>query len=171
MWLSLVMRFWKLLAGALVILAAGWFLHHRGYESGFAASEAKWQPLFAAAEKARDVANEKARRKEEDSIQLAQMAEAEHAKTVASLNLRAADAERSNLSLVRQLAARSRCGGLPKASGPTAIPDDATAGGERLAGAAGRFTDLARRCESDARQLAELQEWVTGQLGILRAAR
>ena len=170
-WLDLLRRFWKPLAGAALLIGSGWYLHHAGYESGHAASEAHWQPLFAQAERARDAANLAAHQKEADSTRLSQTAEAEHAKTVASLNLRAADAERSNLSLVRQLAARSRCSAVREASGPAAVPDAAPASDERLAGAADRFTDLARRCESDARQLAELQGWVTGQLGILRAER
>lgn len=165
--LALLARFWKPLAGAALILAAVLYTHHAGYKSGHAASEAHWQQLFADAEKARDAANEKARRKEEDSKAISDRSEKLHAETIASLNLRAADVQRDNRNLVRELAARSRCGAVREASGPAPVPDAAAASDERFTGAADRFTDLARRCEADARTLAELQGWVTDQLVIL----
>lgn len=167
-WLDILRRFWPYLAGLALITGAWMWAHHSGYESGYAASEAHWQPLFATAERERDAANADARRKEASSKALSQTVEAEHAKTVASLNLRAADAERSNLSLVRELAARSRCGAVREASGSPAKPDATAQGDERLDRAAAGFTDLARRCESDAHQLAELQGWVRAQIVILR---
>src|SRR4051812_28872032 len=92
-WLALLARFLKPLAASALLIGLGWYIHHAGYVSGHAASEAHWQPLFAQAERARDAANLVAHQKEVDSKALSQTAEAEHAKTVASLNLRAADAD------------------------------------------------------------------------------
>ena len=167
MWSAMLVRFWKPLVGAALLIGSGWYLHHAGYESGHAASEAHWQPLFAQAERARDAANLAARQKEADSTRLSQTAEAEHAKTVASLNLRAADAEHRYASLLRQHSAGSRCGAVPKDGGAAGDPDAAGASSQLIDRTSRDFAALARRCESDAAALTDLQEWVRGQRAIL----
>jgi len=157
---GVLLRFWPYLAGAALVIGASWFLHHRGFESGYAASEAKWQPLFAAAEKARDAANEKARHKEEDSIQLSRMAEAEHEKSVASLTLRAADADKRIRALGVRLAAASACRvEVSSAPGSSAEPDAASAGIARADRAGASISDTGRRCELDASALAAWQQF------------
>jgi len=166
--LPLLLKFWKPLAGAALLIGSGLWVHHAGYESGHAASEAHWQPLFAEAERARDAANLVARQKEESSIRLTQTAEAEHAKTVASLNLRAADAERRYASLLRQHSAGRGCVAVPKDGGPAGEPDAAGASSQLIDRTSRDFAALARRCESDAAALTDLQEWVRGQIQILR---
>lgn len=166
MWLGLLGRFWPWLAGAVALIGLALYINHAGYKSGYAASEAHWQPLFAAATLARDEANARAAVQEARSKAQSDQSEKEHAESLASLALRADAAERSNRSLVRELAARARSGAVSQASGPASVADATTASDERLAGAADRFTDLARRCEADAATLAELQRWVTGQRSI-----
>ncbi len=167
-WLDLLRRLWPYLAGLALIIGGGLYLHHRWYQAGYAASEAHWKPAFEAAQRALTAANERARRMEADSIALSQKVQAEHEKAVASLASRAADAESANRSLVRQLAARSRCVAVPAAGGAAPEPDAASAGDPIADRAAADLTELARRGESDARTLSELQGWIRGQLAILR---
>lgn len=159
MWVTLLARFWPHLLAAAAIIGAGVYLHHRGYESGFAASEAKWQPLFAAAEKARDAANEKARRKEEDSIQLARMAEDEYEKSVASLTLRAADADKRIRALSVRVAASACRVEVSPTAGTAAVPDAAAASLARADGAGASISDTGRRCELDSAALAGWQRF------------
>jgi hypothetical protein len=109
------------------------------------------------------MADAKARRKETDSIQLAQIAEAEHAKTVASLNLRAADADKRIRALSVRLAAASTCGvEMSSASGAAAEPDAASASAERAERGGASLSDTARRCELDAAAKLEWQRFYTG---------
>lgn len=163
---ALVLRFWKPIIGAALLIGAVWFLHHRGYESGYAASEAKWQERFAAAERARDEANAAARQKEADSKALSQTAEAEYAKTVASLNLRAADAERRYASILRQHSAGSGSCAVSQDGGATSGADATRASSELIDRASRDFASLARRCESDSAALTSLQEWVRSQQAL-----
>lgn len=166
--LPLLLRFWPYLAGAAIIIGAGLWIDHHGYESGFAASEANWKPRFDAAERARDTANARADALQLASKHLSDEYESRHAQTVASLTARAADAEQRTAGLVRQLSARARCSTLPQASGSPAVPD-ATAASDPVADRASKdLVELARRCESDAHTLAELQGWVMEQRAILQ---
>lgn len=168
MWIGLLGRFWPHLLIAAAIIGAGAYLRHSGYESGYAASEVQWRERFAAAERLRAEANEKARQTEADSIALTQTAEAEHAKTLASINLRAADAEHRYASLLRQHSTGSRSCAVRQDGG--AAPDaDATRASSELIDRTSRdFSALARRCESDAAALTELQRWVTEQRAIFQ---
>lgn len=162
MWMGLLSRVWPYLAGAALLIGAGLYLRHTGYESGYAASEAKWQTLFAAAEKARDAANEKARRKEEDSTRISQTAEAEHAKTVASLTLRAADADKRIRALGLRIAAASACRvEVSTAPGSAAQPDGATESEQRASEAGGRVAAAGADCELDAAAKVEWQRFYT----------
>lgn len=165
---TLLLRFWKPLAGlALLICAYGW-AHHAGFESGRAVERADWQPRFAAAERARDEANAAAHRTEELSSQISQTAEAEHAKTVASLNLRAADAERRYADILRKHSASSRCGAVPQDGGAAGNPDATRASSELIDRTSKDFGSLARRCESDSAALTSLQEWIKAQQALLK---
>ena len=162
MWAGLLLRFWPYLAGAALIIGAGWYLHHAGFESGYAASEAKWRPLFAAAERARDAANEKARRKEEDSSALSAQTEKQHAETLVSLQSRAADADKRLRALSVRLATASSCRvSMPETSGTSSVPDAAAPSAERAERAGASISDTGRRCEIDASTLAEWQRFYT----------
>lgn len=162
-------KLWPYPLGAAVILGAAWWIHHRGYESGFAASEAKWQPRFDAAERELTAANEKARRKEEDSKALSEQSEKQHAEKLASLNLRIDAAERRYASLLRQHSASASCGAV-RQDGGAPRDADATGPSSELIDRTGRdFAALARRCEADAAALTDLQEWVRGQRAILNS--
>jgi hypothetical protein len=169
MWSAMLVRFWKPLAGAVLLIGLALWAHHAGYESGHAASEAHWRPLFAQAERARDAANLAARQKEESSIRLTQNAEAEHEKVVASLNLRAADADQRIRAIGLRLAAASarRCE-VSAIPGATAVPDAASTGVARADGAGASISDTGRRCELDAATLAGLQRWIIGQRAIFQ---
>jgi len=171
MWLSLLSRFWPYLAGAALIIGAALYLHHRGYESGYAASEALWQPRFAQAERARDMANEKARRKEEDSTALSAQTEKQHAETLVSLQARASDADKRLRALSVRLAAAStrRCA-MPETAGTPAVTDAATASAERAERAGASISDTGRRCELDAATLTEWQRFYSGVRSISNRA-
>jgi len=163
--MTFLLRFWPYIAGALLIVAAGWYLHHTGYESGRAASEAHWKPLFDAAKVEYVKAEARADMQEAQSRTLSAKWEAEHAEQVASLTLRADAAQRTNVGLVRQLTAARRCpmpengGAADKSDDPSRIPELAERVGSDL-------TSLARRCESDAAKLTILQGWVRDQLAL-----
>lgn len=168
--LPLLLRFWPYLAGiALIIGAYGW-AHHAGYESGYAASEAKWQPAFAKAERERDAANARTRTMEESSTHITQSIEAEHADKISSLNLRVADADQRIRALGMRLAAASahRCD-VPEVSGATAVPDATTESVQRASEAGGRIARVGADCEADALSLTDLQRWVTEQHGIFNS--
>jgi hypothetical protein len=162
MWLSLLARFWKPLLGALVVLSVLWMAFNHGRQ----VERAEWEPKFAAAERAKAEADARAEAKEGLARRLAAESDTRYADTIFRLNERAADTGRDIRQLVR-LITSARGQQVPADGAPAGSPDAATAGDERLAGAADRFTDLARRCESDAQQLAELQRYVTGQLTAL----
>jgi len=168
MWLSLLSRFGPYLVALAALSGAAWWLHHQGYESGYAASEAKWQPRFDAAERAKAVADEMARRKEAYSTALSQKVEAEHEKAVASLNLRAADADKRLRALSLRLATASarRCE-VPPIPGAALQPDAAAEVIRRAEDAGGRISSVGAACESDAATLAALQRWVTEQRAII----
>lgn len=167
MWAGLLLRFWPYLAGAALLIGGGLWLHHRGYESGYAASEGKWRPLFSAAEKARDAANEMARRKEEDSKALSEQIERQYGETMASLNLRAADADQRLRALsVRLATARSGCSQVPAAAGTPAVPDGAPTGSERAERAGASIAGTGKRCELDAAKVIALQRYVIGLRSI-----
>jgi hypothetical protein len=154
--------------GAVVVIGSDWYFHHAGFNSGYAASEAQWQPRFAEAERARDAANAKARQQETESAALTQKTEADHEKAIASLNLRAADAEQRIRALgVRLAAASTRRCEVPAISGAAAVPDAAPASAERAERAAASIGDTGRRCEADAVTLAALQRWLSEQRAIL----
>jgi hypothetical protein len=167
MW-ALLLRFWKPLAAVALVIGAALILHHRGYESGYAAAEARWQGRFAAAERAREAADEKAHRKEADSSLLTQKVDAEHEKAVASLTSRAIAADQRIRDLsVRLAAASARRGEVCPAPGASGKPDSATASVERAQRAGASISDVGRRCELDALSLAALQRWVTEQRAII----
>lgn len=170
MGLSLLARLWPYLAGATLVIGAGWYLHHSGVESGRALERADWQPRFEAAKEAADKANAAADAKEDLARKLAIESDTRYARTIMDLNSRAADTSRSITQLVRQLAARAGGGQVPEAGGPTAGTDAAPSGDPRIDGAAASIGDTGRRCEQDAAQLAELQRFVTEQNTIVGSA-
>lgn len=166
-WLAVLKRFWLPLVAAGAVIGAGWYLHHRGYESGYAASEKRWQAAFAKAAAERDAANAKALRQETESTLLSDQIGKQHAEQMASLNLRAADADKRIRALSVRLAAASSCRvEVPAVSGTSAEPDDATEGVRRAAEAGGRIAAVGTDCEADAARLAALQRWITEQRAI-----
>src|SRR6185295_18175217 len=132
MWLGILSRAWPYLAGAIALIGLAIYLNQTGYRSGYAASEAHWQPLFEAAARERDEANARASVLEARSTALSAESEKQHAESMAALQARASDAERTNRNLVRQFAARSRCGAVPEASGTPTVPDAGSASDEHL---------------------------------------
>jgi hypothetical protein len=169
--LALLARFWKPLACLALVIGAWALAHHQGYESGYAASEAKWQPAFAAAERARDAANAVARQKEASSTALSQQAEVDHEKAVASLTLRAHDADERIRDLVRQLAASASRGRVPTLSGPATVITGPAESDQRASEAGGSIARTGADCEADAITLAGLQRWVTEQRAIANVSQ
>ena len=165
--LPLLRKFWPHLLAVGAIIAVGLWLRHAGYESGYAASEAKWHPLFEAAERELAAANARTETKEAASKVLSEQIEKQHAETMASLNLRASAADRRIRDLsVRLAAAHSRSCPLPAVPGTTSVPDAAAEVERRAEEAGGRISSVGAACESDAATLAELQRWVTEQRAI-----
>jgi hypothetical protein len=169
---TLLLKLWPYLAGLALLSGGALWLHHSGYESGHAASEASWTQRFAEAERARDAANLAARNKEADSNRLTQMAEAEYAATLQTLHETSAAADQRIRALSVRIAAASasRCN-VPALPGAPAVPDAAAASTARADGAGSRISDTGRRCERDAITLANLQAWLRGQQAILRSAQ
>ena len=169
MWLLLLRRFWPYVAASAALIGSGWYLHHTGYGSGYAASEAQWQARFAEAERARDAANAKAHQQEIESTALTQKAETDHEKAVESLTLRAADADQRIRALGVRLAAAASAGrcAVPPVSGASPVADAAPASTERAERAGASISDTGRRCEADAIALGALQRWLTEQRAVL----
>lgn len=168
MWMTLLARFWKPLAGALLILAALWWIYHHGFSAGYAKSEASWKPRFEAAERERDAANAKADAREQLARQLSRESDERYARLISDNNTRALDTQRDITRLVRFITARASGRTMPETSGSAGSPDAATSGDPRIDGAAASIGDTGRRCEADAIQLAELQRYVTEQLAVMR---
>ena len=167
MWLALIRRFWPL-AVVILLIGAGLYYGHTRYESGYAASEAIRLAEHLAAERALAAANEKARRTEADSKALSDQSERQHAETIASLNLRAADAERRYASILREHPANSGSCAVPKDGGAASDPDATRASSELIDRTSRDFAALARRCEADAAALSQLQEWIRDQQALLK---
>lgn len=166
MW-TLALRFWPHLLALGAIIGLGWYIHHSGYEAGYAASESQWKPRFEAADRARTAANARATALETASKALSEQYEARHAETLQTLTVRAANSQRRIDGLVRELAARpGRCP-MPEAGRSTPLPDEPSTGDQFLASAGVDLTEIARRCESDAAQLAALQAWIRDQFALL----
>lgn len=161
MWLGLLARFWKPLAGILIAAVVVGLI----YRQGRLAERAVWEPKFAAAEKAKAEADARAEAKESLARRLSAESDTRYADTIFRLNERAVDASRDIRQLVRLISASrqqvSADGTAPRG------PDANSAGDGRLETVGVDLAELARRCESDAHQLAELQRYVSGQLAAL----
>jgi hypothetical protein len=162
MW-PVILRFWKPLLGALLVLAILWV----AYSHGRKAERAEWEPRFAAAERAKAAADARAEAKEELAKRLSAESDTRYADTIFRLNERAIDTQRGIDRIVRELAARAGGGEVPADPAATRSTDAASTGDERLERAAAGFGDLARRCEADALRLVEFQRWVTEQRAAL----
>ena len=168
-WLDLLRRFWPYLAGVALILGVGGYLHHTGYESGYAASEAKWQPLFAAAERELAAANARTEKTEADSKALSSESQRRIDETSKALHARADDYDNRLRSLsVRLAAARASCQSVPAVPNSPASPDGATESEQRAAEIGSRVAGIGADCESDSARLAEWQRWYTEQQAVMR---
>jgi len=171
MWFGLLARFWPYLAGAALILCAGLYLHHRGYESGFAASEGKWQPRFAKAERELDAANARTRMTEAESNLASAESQRRIDETQKLLDVRTADYDGRLRSLSVRLSAASanRCE-VPAVPGSSAEAAGASESDQRAAEVGSRIAGIGADCESDAARLAEWQRWYTEQRTIFSEA-
>lgn len=166
--MTFILRFWPYILASVVVLGIGVWVNRLGYESGYNASEAKWQKQLAISNKALADANERTRLQEEASRAITQKAEAEYAQTLASLNTRAADADKRIRALSVRVAASntSRCelpktpDSQPRDAGPTEV--------ERRADAAGSsISAVGRDCEDDAARLEFWTRWYQAQAAAL----
>lgn len=167
--MTLLLRLWPYLAGAALFIGGAAYLNHRGYAAGYAASEAKWQPLWKAADIARAEANARAATQEAQSKILTAAREKEYDEVVASIALRADAADGRVRDLMRQLST-THPGGcqLPQTGGTPANPDAASSFNERSERAGSDLVALARRCEEDAAALTSLQKWIREQLALFQ---
>lgn len=167
-WLGLLKRFWPYVA---VALAAAFILggtYRTAYKAGQREREAHWQPLFAAADKARAEANARTANLEAASKALTATTEARYVETLQSLEARAADADVRVGKLMRQLATRPRSCEVSAVPGPAAVPDDSSEVQQRADAIGSRIVGIGRDCEADAAQLATLQRWIEDQRAILK---
>jgi hypothetical protein len=166
--IPILLRFWKPIAGAAVILLVLFGAYRWAYGRGVEATEGHYQSLLTAAEMAKARAEERTRTIEATAQSLTLESEARHAETIAALNGRAADADRRLRALGVRLSARRNCGEVSAIPGTTAESDATAAGDERAAGAGSAIADTGRRCESDAAQLASLQQWIRSQQALMQ---
>lgn len=166
--LPLLLRFWPYLAGAALVIAAYGWAHHAGYESGYAASEAKWQPKFAAAERERDAANARTQMKEAESTHAVAESQRRIDETQKALHDRLADADSRLRALsLRYTAASARRCEMPQAPGASPIPDATARSNERAERAGASIAATGGRCERDAARLAEALRIYTEQRAII----
>lgn len=162
MWLILLRRFWPYLAIGAVLAFIGW----RIYSAGEAAADARWQPRFEAAERAKAAADARAEAKEQLAKRLSVESDRRYADTIFRLNERAADAQHDIRQLVRLIASTSRQQ-VPTNPGTTGSPDAAAPIDSSTDSIGDSIAGVGRDCEADSAQLAELQRWVIDQRAAL----
>lgn len=169
MW-TLLLKFWKPALGGLIGLWAIWFLHHRGYESGFAASEVKWQARFEAAERALAVANARTEKAEALSNQAVENSQRRIDETLQALHARTVDYDGRLRSLSVRLSAagahRCEAASLPRSSPELAGPTESE---QRAAEVGASLTRIGSDCEADSLRLREWQRWFTEQRAIFES--
>lgn len=169
-WLGLIKRFWPYIAfafGAALILGG---IYRTAYKAGQREREAHYQPLFAAADKARAAADARTASLEASSKALTATTEARYAETLQSLETRAADADVRVGKLMRQLATRPRSCEVSAIPGAAPEPDDSSEVLQRADAIGARLVGVGRDCEADAAQLATLQRWIEDQRAILSSS-
>jgi hypothetical protein len=167
MWLGLLARFWPILAGAMALIGAALWVNHAGYKSGYAASEAHWQPLFSAAAIARDEANARAALLEAASTAQTRELEKQYAEALSSLTLRSAGANRRIHDLSMRIAAASACREPVSGVAGSVTGDADAAERESRATAAGdSITGTGTDCEADAARVEFWTNWYREQRAI-----
>jgi len=164
-WLLHLYRFWPLyVAAALALTGAGLYVHHSIYESGYAASEAKWQPLFAKAERELAAANARTKAKETESTLAVAESQRRIDETNEALRVRSADYDSRLRSIsMRYAAARASCQQVPAVPGGPSEASGTTESEQRAAEIGSAIARVGADCESDAARLAEWQRWYTEQ--------
>jgi hypothetical protein len=167
-WLALLKRFWLPLTVAVALIGGVAYFGHTRYESGYAASEAKWQPAFDAAERELAAANDRTRMKESQSTRSAEDSQRRIDETRKTLLARTADYDSRLRALSMRLAAATASSrDVPTPSRGAASPDAATESSQRAAEVGSRIGGIGADCESDAARLAEWQRFYTEQRDIL----
>ena len=141
-------------------------VHHRGFVGGQNEREAHCAPLLQAARDAKDAANLRAAQQETNAQKITTDSETDHAllaqvivTSVGAANARIADVLRERAA--RQPAAcREPLRAVP---GIADEPAGAAAGDERDQRFSASVSDVGGRCQHDATQVTEFQQWVARQ--------
>lgn len=162
----------KLIAGtilAIVLFGALKYYGHIHEKVGEAKRDAFWQPKFDEAERLRHIAEARTAVLESTAKTITTDIEARHADTIKRLADRASTAERSLTSSLRRLASCSGGRQLPALPGAPADPDGAAQSDEHLGQIAAGLRAAGADCESDAAQLASLQDWIKRQAALMNS--
>lgn len=153
-----------LVAAAVLIGVGVTVVHHRGYVAGQDERTAYYAPLIQAANAAKDAANARADRIDQGAQAITRQSEADHALLTQTLTDRVTAANARIAAILRQRAASDAAAGrceLPTVPGLTTGAPGAGAGDGRDQLFSDSISDVGRRCEHDAREVAEFQLWYT----------
>lgn len=142
-------------------------IHHRGFLAGQAEREAYYAPLLQAARDAKDAADARAFAAEEAALKINSDSEKDHALLAQALADRAADADRRIDAVLRErraaLAAAAHCESVPAIPAAADESTGSAASLDRDRRFSDRISDVGRRCEHDAAEVAEFQRWYEQQ--------
>jgi len=165
--LPLALKFWKPLAGVLIVGLVLLAAYHWSYERGVEATEGHYKPLILAAALAKARAEERTRTLETASERLTAEQEARHAEALKAIDSRAADYQRRYAHLLRQYNANRNGGQMPAVPGSPSLAPESTGSDERIERASASLSDTARRCERDAERLAGWVSWYRKQAALM----
>lgn len=165
------LRYWKLGAAvvvALFLVGAILSFGHERYEAGKTAERARWQARFDQAQQDLVEANARVQTLEAAQIAISD----DYARRFDESNQiradRAAAADARIRQLLRDLAARARDREMCAVPITAPEPDEPAPVVERIERAGERFGRIGAGCESDARTLNLLQQWVRAQTALMK---
>jgi hypothetical protein len=154
---------------AVVAALIGWGIttvHHRGYVAGQNEREAYYAPLLKAAHDAKDAADARADRAEKAAGEINAQSEKDHALFAQTLRDRVDTANARMAAVMRERSAADRAARrcqVPAVAGSADQPAGAAASDERDRRFSNSVSDVGRRCEHDAMEVAEFQAWYARQ--------
>lgn len=150
----------------LAIYAIG---HHVGYGRGVEDKVAYYEPILRKAADAKIEADKRASAAESRAIKITTQVEQDHADLEKTLSDRAVAAEQRIVDLLRQRTATAANGSVkvPVLPGSPSERPPPTGSDQRDQRFAASVSDVARRCEHDASELAEWQRWYDEQRSSL----
>jgi hypothetical protein len=154
-----LLRFWKQIAGVLVLALAITFIYRHGYANGMTTERNRWLPQLIAAQKAYNEAE--GRRKAIEASSEAVQADLEkHLEQITrDATAALAGSGKRNAGLLRQLTAATRRCDVPPVAGSTASDAGAPAGEGRTDEVGVGLAGITADCRHDAELLGLWQEF------------